>query len=323
MYRELTGEQVRHFLERGYVVLEQVLSLKLAEEWRSFAFERLGYDPDDPATWAEERIHMPTMNRRRVAEVAPRAWAAICDLVGGEGRIKSAADYSYGDGFIINFGLGAGQAWQPPSPAVAGWHKDGDFFRHFLDSPEQGLLGIVIWSDIGPPSGGTLAAPDSVAPIARRLAEHPEGLLPAEAGLGELIHQCSDFEELTGRAGDVVLLHPYVLHSASCNPSGRPRFITNPNVTLAEPMNFKPRPRERLLSGRACRTARARRGTARLPPRRAARAGGAGAGGAAGADAGGGKAPGGHRLAPPGPSSPCVTPPGPPAPPCQAYAAST
>ena len=62
-YRELTGEQVRHFLERGHVVVEQALSRELAAEWRWFAFERLGYDPDDPATWAEERIHMPTMNQ--------------------------------------------------------------------------------------------------------------------------------------------------------------------------------------------------------------------------------------------------------------------
>ena len=130
-YRELTGEQVQHFLDRGYVVVEQALSRELADEWRSFAFERLGYDPEDPATWAEERIHMPTMTRWRVAEVAPRAWAAICDLVGGEQRIKNAGDYSYGDGFIVNFGLGAGEAWRPPSPAVQGWHKDGDFFRHF------------------------------------------------------------------------------------------------------------------------------------------------------------------------------------------------
>ena len=41
-YRELTGEQVQHVLDRGYVVLEQVLSRQLADEWRSFAFERPG-----------------------------------------------------------------------------------------------------------------------------------------------------------------------------------------------------------------------------------------------------------------------------------------
>lgn len=37
---------------------------------------------------------------------------------------------------------------------------------------------------------------------------------------------------------NVVLLHPYILHSASRNPSGRPRFITNPAVALTAPMNF-------------------------------------------------------------------------------------
>ena len=36
----------------------------------------------------------------------------------------------------------------------------------------------------------------------------------------------------------MVLLHPYILHSASYNPSRRPRFITNPAVGLAEPMKF-------------------------------------------------------------------------------------
>ena len=40
------------------------------------------------------------MNRRRVADVAPRAWAAICDLVGGAQRVKQGADYSFGDSFI-------------------------------------------------------------------------------------------------------------------------------------------------------------------------------------------------------------------------------
>jgi hypothetical protein len=49
-------------------------------------------------------------------------------------------------------------------PSSPDWHKDGDFFRHFLDSPEQGLLTIVLWSDIEERGGGTFIAPDSVAP---------------------------------------------------------------------------------------------------------------------------------------------------------------
>ena len=36
----------------------------------------------------------------------------------------------------------------------------------------------------------------------------------------------------------MVLLHPFILHAASQNPSGRARFITNPPISLKEPMNF-------------------------------------------------------------------------------------
>ena len=176
------------------------------------------------------------MNRMPIREIAPRAWDAICDLLGGEDRIAHS-EPSWGDGFIINFALGADTAWQPPESLQRGWHKDGDFFRHFLDSPEQGLLTIVVWSDIHPKSGGTFVACDSVQHVAQHLSAHPQGLLPGE-GFGQLVGKCDDFAEITGNAGDVVLLHPFILHSASQNPSGRARFITNPPVALKEPMEF-------------------------------------------------------------------------------------
>ena len=78
---------------------------------------------------------------------------------------------------------------------------------------------------------------DQVYPvIARHLYAHPEGLMPNQ--FSGLIEQCSDFAEITGETGDVVLLHPFVLHAASQNPSGRPRFITNPCISLKEPLDF-------------------------------------------------------------------------------------
>lgn len=239
IYKTLTESDVNHFVEKGHIILKDCFPRELAEEWRSFAFKRLGYAPDDPTTWEEPRIHLPSMNRVPIQEIAPRAWDAICDLLGGEERIINLSNNtkpSWGDGFIINFSLGADAPWQPPSPEVSGWHKDGDFFRHFLDSPEQGLLTIVVWSDIHPQSGGTFVACDSVQHVAQRLYEHPEGLPPG--GFGQLIGKCKDFVEITGNAGDVVLLHPFILHAASQNPSRRARFITNPPVGLAEPMNF-------------------------------------------------------------------------------------
>jgi hypothetical protein len=234
----LTEADIEHFLTRGYVVVPGCFTREFAESWTSEAFRRLGYDPDDPGTWAQEIVHMPAAQRVPMDEIAPKAWAAACQLLGGVERVQPC---TWGNGMIVNFRKGADQPWQPPSPAVGGWHKDGDFFRHFLDSPEQGLLTIVIWSDIEPQGGGTFVACDSVPTVARTLAAHPEGLPPSgapEASFGSLIHQCREFVELTGKIGDVALIHPYVLHASSQNHSGKARFITNPPITLKEPMRF-------------------------------------------------------------------------------------
>jgi hypothetical protein len=232
----LDGDQVDHFLEKGYVQIPDCFDKSVADEWRALAFERLGYDPSDPKTWEEPRIHLPRMNTIEVPEFAPKAWLGMCDLMGGAERIKKPVVWA--DGFICNFGIRADEPWQPPSAEVPGWHKDGDWFKHFLDSPEQGLLTIVIWSDILPQSGGTFVAPDSVGHIARYLAQYPDGLLNREAQFGQQIEKCQVFEEVTGQVGDVILIHPYMLHASSGNPSGRARFITNPAISLNEPMCF-------------------------------------------------------------------------------------
>ncbi len=235
-YTVLNDQQVDRFLNYGYIKIEGCFSSTDVNDWIGLAFKRLGYVQNKPSTWIEDRIHLPPMNRVEVADFSPKAWGAICDLMGGVDRIKMPVHWA--DSFIINFNLGAHQPWQPPSPQIRGWHKDGDWFRHFLDSPEQGLLTIILWNDVQPKSGGTFIATDSVAPIAKYLLQYPQGLTPKEAQFGQLIDQCQQFQEVTGQTGDVFLLHPYMLHAASQNPSGRPRIITNPAVSFRQPMNF-------------------------------------------------------------------------------------
>lgn len=234
-YRVLTDEQVEHFLENGYVVVHDCFSRDAAEELTNTIWTRLGYDPNDRSTWTESSIHMPTHQRITVEEFAPKVWDAACDLLGGEERIQP---YAWGDGFIVNLWEGADRPWADASPEVGGWHKDGDFFRHFLDSPEQGLLTLVLWSDVQHQGGATFVAADSVGPVARHLAAHPEGVLPTEFPTGDLIGQCTKFVEATGQVGDVFLLHPYILHAKAQNVLRLPRFITNPPVHLTEPMRF-------------------------------------------------------------------------------------
>lgn len=56
----------------------------------------------------------------------------------------------------------------------------------------------------------------------------------------ETIQACPDssFFEMTGEVGDVILLHPLMLHSASKNGRRLPRIITNPPVHLKQPFHF-------------------------------------------------------------------------------------
>lgn len=233
---QLTDEQVGQFLQRGFVTVRGAFDAASARRWLEEAWIRFGYDRDDPRTWAQKRIHLSARSHVDARTFAPAAWRAAMELTGGQERVL--LPWRWSDGLIANLGVGDDREWQPPSAAVGGWHKDGDFFRHFLDSPEQGLLAFVLWTDMLPRGGGTFVAADSVPVVARFLAGHPEGVLPGDFDYAGLIGQCHDFVELTGQAGDVVLLHPYILHATSQNVLGVARIISNPPLALREPMNF-------------------------------------------------------------------------------------
>lgn len=235
-YRTLSDADVEQFLTKGYVKIAGAFPREVAEEWSATCLRRLGYDPNDKSTWAEQRIHMGGSEYVEVQEFAPSVYDAMCDLLGGPERIAHPVRWS--DHFIVNLGLRADESWQAAGPNTLGWHKDGDFFRHFLDSPEQGLLVFVNWTDVVHHGGPTYIATDSVPIVARFLAEHPEGVLPGQFDFAGLIGQCSQFEEATAESGDVYLLHPFLLHAASQNPLRLIRIITNPPVHLNEPMCF-------------------------------------------------------------------------------------
>ncbi len=239
MNRSILSEaEIEHFVEYGFVHVPKALDPEFCREQTELAFKRLGYDPRDATSWTEAKIHMPNMNSWPVKEIAPRARAAMADLAGGEERIASPQQASWGDGFILNLTFGADRPWSPPSADHEGWHKDGDFFYHFLDSPEQGLLCAVYWSDIAHQGGGTYVTADSVPVVARFLNDNREGIHPNDPRWKELPSLCSDFREITAKTGDVFLLHPFMLHASSQNMLGVPRFMTNPCLKLSQPMRF-------------------------------------------------------------------------------------
>lgn len=216
-------------------------------------------DPNDKSTWHTARTNMPSHQTHDARAFAPRAWAAICELLGGEERVGPASR-QWRDSLIVNLGSparggGAGQADPPPPQGLHGWHVDGDFFVHYLDSPEQALLVVPLFTDVPPRGGGgTALYPAGAREVARCLYEHPEGVCPRlhprgspgfrARGAPSLFNGIArggadgDFAEACGQAGDVYLLHPLMLHSATDNPLRNVRIITNPPVSLKEPFRF-------------------------------------------------------------------------------------
>jgi hypothetical protein len=156
--------------------------------------------------------------------------------MGGEDRVDGRTAISL---FALNLTQGADRPFEEPTPASPGWHKDGWHFNHFLDSYEQGLLGIPLMTDVLPRGGATFIAAGSVGPVARYLAQHPEGIPGGGMPTRELLSEegCT-FLEATGEAGDFYLLHPYLLHAVSQNILRRPRAICNVLFELKEPMRF-------------------------------------------------------------------------------------
>lgn len=231
-------ELARDLVTDGFVRVERALDPAFCEGVVERAFEHMGIVEVDRSTWPSGRTNLPVTRNWDLVDVAPRAAEVAADLVGSDRMGFSGVQ----DNLIVNL-PDSGTPWFAPSDwraDGAGWHKDGDWFRHFLDSPEQALLVVVFWRDVVERQGATYVAVDSIGPVAHLLAGHPEGLEPAQlsAPVREILAGCRDFRALTGKQGDIVLAHPFLLHTASVNELAVPRVISNSSVMLRKPMRF-------------------------------------------------------------------------------------
>ncbi len=208
-------------------------------------------DPNDRSTWTRHRTNMPCHSTWDASTFAPRAWAAICELCGGEDRVDPDSKV-WRDSLIVNLGSAEHEGAPVPPQDLPEWHVDGDFFVHYLDSQEQGLLVTPLFTDIVSNGGATFICPEAIPKVAQHLYEHPEGVSPRMTPRGDpdfkaeknlkwfcnLAKSCDNFVEATGAVGDVYLMHPLMLHSPSSNALRRVRIITNPPVSLTQPHCF-------------------------------------------------------------------------------------
>ncbi len=260
----ITHEEAEFFITNGFVLIKKAFSrdhaLHVAEQaW--LELENIhGVNRNDPSTWScrQSGSGSPTGYARlkgsnklhRLKSLAPRAFFAQADLVGGPERFPDDGEQlMWGEGVVSNLGIEDDLSWQPPAPQQPGWHKDGWHFRHFLNSPEQALVTVPLYTDIQERSGGTFLIVDSIAPVARMLRDslaglHPDSVQGAGYLIPGLVDCCETFTELTGEAGDMALLHPFMLHRVSINSSSRPRFIANMAPVLRKCMSFDREPND-------------------------------------------------------------------------------
>jgi hypothetical protein len=232
----LSAEDVANFIDRGWCVLQRAFTAAQARAARAVIWRRMhekrGILESDPSTWPPAYdIEEVRSEPETVGCFTDAVAAAVGELVG---RDRWSGERRWGF-WPVNFHFGADEHARWPD---WGWHVDGNWFRHTIDSPHQGLLLIGLFSDVVPGGGGTIVAGGSHRRTARVLAAHPEGL--AHRDLFDLVlsEPIGNFTELTGAAGDVVLAHPFLFHTRGYKRTGTPRFISNTEAPLREPLQL-------------------------------------------------------------------------------------
>lgn len=147
--------------------------------------------------------------------------------------------------------------WNVPS---RGWHVDANYLSAL--SPPAGVRTHALFGEVPVRAGGTLIVAGSHRLVHKYFKDHPpppgargadyRRLLQGHPYVGELhtegdpdarvarfVERAEEHDgislqvvENTGEAGDVILLHPLVLHVAAPNTSKAPRFLLSGAVDL-------------------------------------------------------------------------------------------
>jgi hypothetical protein len=230
----LETQDLEQFAIHGWCIVRGAFTARQAEAARAAVWRRMAHKAgileSQPSTWPpaydiEEQLADPAV----LACFTDRLAAAIEQLVGDD-RWTGVRRWGF---WPVNFYHGSNSADRWPA---TGWHIDGNWFRHTLHSPQQGLLLAGLFSDVAPGGGGMVVAAGSHRRTARVLAAHPDGVSHTELFDRVLAEPLGGFCEITGQAGDVMLGHPWLFHTRGFKRHGEPRILSNSEVPLREPM---------------------------------------------------------------------------------------
>jgi phytanoyl-CoA dioxygenase PhyH len=232
----VSAEQIDEFIELGFCTLRRAFTPEQAAAACDLVWARMREKAEiqrsDPRTWPasydiEEHIDAPA-----AAACFSDTLAEAIETLLGPGRWRGSRRWGL---WPVNFSFGADATDDFPN---RGWHIDGNWFRHTLVSPNQGLLVIGLFTDVAPGAGGTALALGSHKATVRTLSRYPQGISHRDLFREVLREPIGNFHQITGHAGDVVLAHPFLFHTRGYKRSGAPRIISNTEAGLRAPMNL-------------------------------------------------------------------------------------
>jgi hypothetical protein len=249
-------QTLEHFRLHGWMRAPQAFDADQAARMRDVAWggmEDAGVRRDDPSTWTIERpAKLQGLKTDPAFEAvgSPRLLATIEALLGTRAFERPK---TWGALFIA---FPSDGAWEVPA---SGWHADANYRSQLW--PPKGVQTHALFGDVAPRGGATLILSGShrlihdwfqrnPPPAAARSADmrkllqgHPyirDLHTPGDPGqrLARFMDRAEQVDgvplqviENTGAAGDVILLHPLLLHVASRNIGAAPRFLLSGGVT--------------------------------------------------------------------------------------------
>jgi len=258
---ELTVTDRMHFDERGWVRVPAAFSADDAAAMRDVvwrALEKRGLRRGDPSTWTiEAPTHLQGLKSAPQfgAIGTTRTLGAITEVLGSDAWPQPR---DWGAFFLL---FPTARPWNVPH---AGWHIDAPYDDPL--TPASGLKVHALFGDVVPCAGGMTVIEGSHRVVAHVMSTSPppagtpaarirKHLMASDPWFKELstpgepaprIAQFADTTtdvfgaqvrvvEMTGDAGDVILMHPLLLHTRPTNAGTRPRFLVNKDLRVSGP----------------------------------------------------------------------------------------
>ena len=237
----LSDAQLASFIADGFVRIDNAFSLELADECRAILWKDTGVNPDDPATWTKPVIRLGHYGQ------PPFRAAANTDL------LHAAYDQLVGKGrWLPPQALGTFPVRFPSvtDPGDAGWHVDVSFgtdasdfmeWRANVSSRGRDLLMLFLFSDIGADDAPTRIRAGSHQQIARELAPAGDAGLTLRQLSADGYASTAHLPEVcaTSSPGTVYLCHPFLVHAAQPHRGTRVKFMAQPPLLPAKPLELE------------------------------------------------------------------------------------